>query len=162
MKNQFLQAGKIVNTFGVAGEVKIQPWADSPDVLQHLPCLYLEDQTPLRLLRGRVHKGCLIAAFEGVGDLNAAMTLKNRVVYLNRDDVPLPNNGYFLADVIGADVLNDDGTPLGTLADILELPQGTVFVVRGQREILIPNVPAFVRDVNTDSGVVTVHLIEGL
>ena len=83
MKKEFLEAGKIVNTHGVRGEVKIQPWADSAEFLRDFHTLYL-DGAPVRVLRSRVHKNMLIAALEGVDTVDAAMVLKNKVLSIRR------------------------------------------------------------------------------
>ena len=74
MANQLLECGKIVNTHGIRGEVKIQPWADSPEVLCALPALYI-DGAPVALRSARVHKGNVIALLEGVSDVDQAMLL---------------------------------------------------------------------------------------
>ena len=156
----FLEAGTIVNTHGVRGEVRITPWADSADFLRRFRVFYI-DGTPYRVLRSRVHKSQLIAALEGVEDVNAAMALKNRVICIRREDAHLPEGRYFVQDLIGLPVRTDAGEDLGTLAEVLDLPQGQVYVVKGEREILIPDVPEFVLDVDPEAGV-TVHLIEGM
>ena len=160
MTKQFLEAGKIVNTHGVRGEVRITPWADSADFLKKFRVFYI-DGAPFRVVRSRVHKSQLIAAFEGVEDVGAAMALKNKTVCIDRSDAKLPEGRYFVQDLLGLPVRSDDGADLGTLADILDLPQGQVYVVKGEREILIPDVPEFILDVDPEAGV-TVPLIEGM
>ena len=160
MTKQFLEAGKIVNTHGVRGEVRITPWADSADFLKKFRVFYI-DGAPVRVVRSRVHKSQLIAALEGVEDVSAAMALKNKVVCIDRGDAKLPKGRFFVQDLLGLPVRSDEGVELGTLSDILDLPQGQVYVVRGEREILIPDVPEFVLDVDLETGI-TVHLIEGM
>lgn len=161
MKKDFLEAGRIVNTHGVRGEVKIQPWADSPEFLLGFRTLYL-GETPLQVRAARVHKNMVIAALEGVADVNAAMALKGRVVSIRRTDAKLPAGEFFLQDILGADVRTESGETLGRLADVLDLPGGNVYVVRGEREILIPAVPEFVLETDPEAGVITVRLIEGM
>lgn len=161
MKKQFLEAGKIVNTHGTRGEVKIQPWADSAEFLQGFQTLYI-DEVPVRILGSRVHKGCLIASLEGIQDVNDAMRLKNKTVFIDREDVTLEDGAFFIQDIIGASVRDESGAELGKLADVLELPGGNVYVVRGAREILIPAVPEFVLDTDVGNQVITVRLIDGM
>ena len=161
MKKEYLEIGKIVNTHGVRGEVKVQPWADSPEFLLGFKTLYL-DETPVKVRAGRVHKGMVILALEGVEDVNAAMALKNRVLYMRREDARLPRGSFFLQDILGAKVVTEAGEELGELADVLDLPGNPVYVVRGAREILIPAVPEFVLRTDAENGVVTVRLIEGM
>ena len=161
MQAQYLEAGRIVNTHGVHGEVKLEPWADSAAFLAPLRRFYLDGEA-LRVERSRVHGRFLIVKFADTDDVNAAMRLKNKTVFLDRGDVKLPAGGFFLADLIGAAVVTESGEALGTLTEILEKPAGNIYVVRGEREFLIPAVPAFIRKTDAVHGVVTVRLIEGL
>lgn len=161
MKQQYLEAGKITNTHGVRGEVRITPWADSAAFLRGFRTFYIDGQ-PVRVLRSRVHKNQLIAQLEGYDDVNAAMTLKNKVVHIDRADAKLPEGRYFLQDLLGMRVVSDAGEALGELADVLDLPQGSVYVVRGTREILIPDVPEFLLNIDAERGEITVHLLEGM
>ena len=161
MKKQFLEAGRIVNTHGVRGEVKIQPWADSPEFLKDFGTLYI-DGAPVKVRSARVHKGCVIASLEDIDDVNGAMRLKGKLVSIDRRDAKLPEGGYFIQDIIGARVVDENGAEVGTLAEVLNLPCSDVYVVRGEREILIPAVPQFILSRDIDAGVITVRMMEGL
>ncbi len=161
MKSPFLEAGKIVSTFGVRGEVKLQPWCDSAEFLRPFKTLYV-DGKPMEVASSRVHKDMLIVAFRGVEDVNAAMALKNKVVTFARADAKLPRGRYFIADLIGAAVVDENGTAVGTLTEVLDMPAGQVYVVRGETEHSIPNVPEFILDIDADNGLIRVHLIEGM
>lgn len=162
MKKQYLEAGRIVGTHGVRGEVKIVPWCDSAEFLQRFETLYL-DETPVRVCSARVHKGTVLAMLEGVEDINAAMRLKGKILLFNRDDAHLPAGRHFLADLFGLEVREaDTGRVLGTVSDVLTPPAHNVYVVQGEREYLIPAVPAFVTETNIDGGYLTVRLIEGM
>ena len=143
------------------GEVRITPWADSAAFLRGFRTFYIDGQ-PVRVLRSRVHKNQLIAQLEGYDDVNAAMTLKNKVIHIDRAEAKLPEGRYFLQDLLGMRVVSDAGETLGELADVLDLPQGSVYVVRGAREILIPDVPEFLLNIDAERGEITVHLLEGM
>ena len=160
-KSKFLEAGEIVSTHGVRGEVKILPWTDSAEFLRRFKTLYIHE-TPYAVKSAFVHKGCLIAALEGVEDVNAAMALKGRTVCFARADARLPKGRFFLADILGAHVVTEDGTEVGTLVDVIENPTQNVYVVKGEREHLIPAVPEFILHTDAENGVVTVRLIEGM
>ncbi len=160
-KSEFLEAGEIVSTHGVRGEVKILPWTDSADFLRRFKTLYISGKA-YAVLHSFTHKGCVIAALEGVTDVNAAMALKGRTVSFARADARLPEGRFFLADIMGARVVTEDGAEIGNLVDIIENPTQNVYVVRGEREHLIPAVPEFIRSTDTENGVVTVRLIEGM
>ena len=160
-KKQYLEAGEIVNTHGVRGEVKILPWTDSADFLRRFQTLYI-NETPYAVKSSFVHKGCLIAALEGVESVEAAMALKGKTLCIDRADARLPKGSFFLSDLLGAAVVTEAGERVGVLADILELPGQNVYVVRGEKEHLIPAVPEFILDTDVERGVVTVRLIEGM
>lgn len=161
-KQALIDAGKIVNTHGVRGEVRIEVWLDSPALLKKCGRVYLGGEER-KLLSAREHKGFLIAQLEGAADVNAAQALKNRVVQINRADAKLPRGAYFLQDIIGARVVDESGGEIGTLDEVLELPVQRVYVVRSAgREHLIPAVPEFILNTDAENGVVTVRLIEGM
>ena len=160
-KKQYIEAGRIVNTHGVAGEVKIEVWLDSPQFLKSFKRCFI-DRREVKLLSARVHKGFLIAVLDGVDDVNAAMSLKNKTVFIDRKDAKLPKGAYFLQDIIGAAVVTEDGESVGTLEDILETPASQIYVVKGETEHLIPAVDEFIVRVDAENAVVTVRLIEGM
>jgi len=159
--NKYLEAGIIVNTHGIKGEVKIQPWADSAEFLKGFKFLYI-DGKPYELLSGKVHKECLIAELKGISGVNEAMIFKNKVVSIDREDAKLPKGAFFIQDLIGAAVIDESGKELGKLTDVLELTSSNVYVVTGEREILIPAVPQFIIKTDVNAGLVTVRLIEGM
>ena len=160
-KKQFLECGKIVNTHGLRGEVKIQPWCNTPDFLLEFDRLFL-DGTERRLLSARVHKGCVIAKLYGIDDVNAAMACKNKIVYINRDDADIGEDNWFIQDIIGLPVFTQAGEQLGVLREVLNLPASDVYVVQGEREYLIPAVDAFLHEVDVENGRIVVSIIEGM
>ena len=163
MKQPFIEAGRITNTHGVRGEVKIEVWLDSPDDLKHYRRVFIDGQER-RLLSARPQNRFAIAKLEDVDDVNAVMPLKGKTVYIAREDAPLPPGGYFLQDLLDARVVREDGSPVGVLTEILERPANNVYVVTDPegKEILIPAVPAFILSADAEEGVVTVRLLEGM
>ena len=159
--DRLIDAGKIVNTHGVRGEVKLEVWLDSPALLRGCGRVMIDGEER-RMLSAREQKGWLIAKLEGVDDINAAMALKERTVQVCREDVKLPKGTVFVRDILGAKVVTEDGETVGRLVEALEYPAHMVYVVRGETEHLIPAVPAFIRAIDAEAGVVTVHLIEGM
>ena len=160
-KQDYIDAGRIVNTHGVRGEVRMEVWLDSPRLLKSCGRIFLGGEEK-KLLSAREHKGFLITQLEGVEDLNAAMALKNRVFQVARADVRLPRGAFFLQDIMGASVVDEGGAEIGKLAEVLELPGQRVYVVKGEKEHLIPAVPAFILNTDVGAGVITVRLIEGM
>ena len=160
-KAPFIEAGRITNTHGVAGEVKIEVWLDSPQLLRRCGRVFL-DGAERRILSGKVQKNFLIAKLEGVEDVKAAMALKGRTVFIDRSDARLPAGSYFLQDILGARVIDEQGREIGRLTEVLERPAANVYVVQGETEHLIPAVPAFILSTDPAAGVITVRLIEGM
>ena len=161
-KNAFIEAGRIVNTHGVQGEVKIEVWLDSPKFFKSFKRLYTAGGQELKVLSARTHKDFVIAKLEGVEDVNAAMALKNKVLSIRRSDAALPHGAFFLQDILGAKVVDEDGHEIGVLQDVMETPASNIYVVQGETEHLIPAVPEFIRNTDAEKGVITVHLIEGM
>ncbi|MBD5133634.1 MAG: 16S rRNA processing protein RimM [Clostridiales bacterium] len=159
--NEFLDCGQIVNTHGIHGEVRIVPWADSPEFLCRFSTLYV-DGKPIRVTSSRVHKGSVIAKLDGVDTVEQAMILKGKTVQIRRSDAKLPEGAFFLADIIGLDVVDEAGSRLGTLKEVLSPSHQQVYVVEGEREILIPAVPEFILETNIKDGYIRVRLIEGM
>ncbi len=162
---QYLEVGKITNVHGVMGEVRVQPWADSPEFLCQFKTLYV-DKThwPIQVERARVHKNMVILKLHGVTDVPSALAMRNAVLYIDRKDVDLPAGSFFLADLYGLEVRDaQSGQVLGKVADVLTLPANNVYVVRGgERELMIPAVPQFIAETNPEGGYLRVNLMEGL
>ena len=163
--NQYLEVGKVTNVHGLNGEVKVQPWADSPEFLCQFKTLYVDDaHFPMTVQRARVHKNMVIIKFEGPTDVPSALSLRNAILYIHREDVKLPEGSFFLADIYGLEVRDTaSGEVLGEIADVLTLPANNVYVVRGgARELMIPAVPQFIAETNIEAGYIRVNMMEGL
>lgn len=161
-QDRFLEAGKIINTHGIRGEVRIQPWADSPGFLAGFECFFI-DGKQVNVRAARVHKSYLIAALDGVDDIDTAIALKNKIVCIDRSDAQLEDGRHFIADLIGLRALDAvTGEELGLVSDVLSLPANTVYVIRGDREILVPAVPDFIDEIDIAGGSIKLRLIEGM
>ena len=160
MKNQYLEAGEIVGTHGIRGEVKIMPWCDRPDFLKAFHTFYIEG-TPYKVEAARVHKNMLLCKLQGVDDVSIAQTFKNKVVKIDRDSAPVAKGRVFIADLIGLPVYAE-GEEIGTLKDVYSGPANDVYIVKGKREYMIPAVSEFLEDVNPDEGYIKVKLLEGM
>ena len=162
---QYLEIGKITNVHGIMGEVRVQPWADSPEFLCQFKTLYVDEaHWPIEVERARVHKNMVILKLHGVTDVPSALAMRNAILYIDRKDVHLPEGAFFLADIYGLEVRDaQSGQVLGKVADVLTLPANNVYVVRGgEQELMIPAVPQFIAETNPEGGYLRVNLIEGL
>lgn len=151
-----------MNTHGNRGEVKIQPWADSPEFLVGFETIFIKG-LPIKVLAARIHKSCVIATLEGIPDINSAIKLKNQIVFIDKDEVSLEEGQHFIADLIGLRALDSEtGDELGIVSDVLSLPSNNVYVIKGEREILVPAVPDFIKGIDITEGIINIHLIEGM
>ena len=165
MLKQFLEVGKVTNVHGLMGEVKVQPWADSPEFLCQFQTLYVdESHWPMKVERARVHKNMVIIKFEGPTDVPSAMSLRNAILYIRRADAKLPEGAFFLADIYGLEAQDAaTGEVLGKIDDVLTLPANNVYVVKGgARELMIPAVAEFIAETNIEGGYIRVNMMEGL
>ncbi len=163
---KYLECGKIVNTHGVRGALKIESWCNTPSDLASLDFVYLangEGYRKMRLLHASLHKGAVLAQLEGVNTVEQAESLKGRVLYADRDELPLDEGEHFIADLIGLPVIDkESGRTLGTLTDVLNLGASDLYELdtpNGKR--LIPAVPEFIKEIDLERGVF-VSLIEGM
>ncbi len=161
MNEQFLEAGEIVSTHGIHGEVKILPWADAPEFLLDFETLYCNGK-PYSVVSARVHKTCVLAKLQGVDTPEQAMLLRGQTVCIDRSGICLPEGRVFIADLLGCAVLDDDGSEIGKIKDVLTMPSSDVYVVEGLHKYMIPAVKEFVKEINVAEKTVRVHLIEGM
>lgn len=163
---QFLETGKITGTHGLKGEVRVQPWADSPEFLAEFDELYLDKGAKkIGITSSRVHKNMLIMKIKGVDSIEEADRLRNKVLYMNRDDVELEEGAFFIQDLIGLDVIDDDtGERLGRLDDVSETGANDVYHVKTDdgREFLIPVIPDVVKDISPEDGYIKIFRMKGL
>ena len=157
----YVEAGKIVNTHGVAGEVKIEVWLDSPEFFRQFKRLYLGGEER-KILSARTHKHFVIARLEGVDDLNAAMALKGKTVEILRADAHLKKGEFFVQDILGFTVVDEQGNEVGRLVDAEETPASMLYHVKGESEHLIPAVKEFILSIDAEKEEIRVHLIEGM
>lgn len=166
MIKQFLETGKITGTHGLKGEVRVQPWADSPEFLAEFDELYLDKGAKkIEIKAARVHKNMLIMKIKGVDTIDDAEKLRNKILYMNRDDVELEDGTYFIQDLIGLDVLDDEtGEKIGVLDDVSETGANDVYHIKTAegKIYLIPVIPEVVRDISLENGTVRVFKMKGL
>ena len=163
MELEFITVGPIVNTHGIRGEVKILPQGVEAELLRGCKTLYVGDQ-PHKVEVSRVHKGCLLAKFAGVDDMDTALTFKNKVVSVKRRDVKLPKGVFFDQELIGLSARDaETGEELGKVEEVLDYPAHKVYVLRGGRdEFMIPAVPAFVNAIDMENAVMEIHVWKGM
>lgn len=160
MKSPYLPTGQIVNTHGLKGYVKIQPWADAPADLLDFDRFFI-DGREYEVEQASLQKSMVLLKLAGVDTIDEAAKLRNKELLIAREDVELEEGVVFIADLIGLTVLAD-GVEIGKITEVLTPPGNDVYVVKGEREYLIPAVKEFVEELNPEAGFVRVHLIEGM
>ncbi len=165
MKDLYLECGKIVNTHGVRGGVKIDSYCDTPAVFAKLPCVYIKSGSEYRqykLLKASVYRDTVIAMLDTVTTVEAAEALKNKTLYATRDSVPRRAGDVFLADIIGLDVIDIDTSRVyGRVVDIDKAPASYIYTVRTDSgDVLLPAVKEFIKEIDVERGVF-IRPIEG-
>lgn len=165
MKKEYLEAGKIVNTHGIKGEVKIMPYTDIPEILCEFERLFIgNDKSEIIIERSRVAKNMVIAKLEGVNTPEEAEKFRNKILYMHRDDLELDEDTYFIEDLIGIEVKDaDTGFVYGKITDVMQTGANDVYVVEGNgREYLIPAIADVVISTDIDANSMTIRALEGL
>lgn len=167
MLKPYLETGKIVNTHGIKGEVKLEPWCDEPKMFQEIPFLYLDSQgqNPLKIERARMQKNLVILKLKGIDTMTDGEKLKNKVVYASREDIPMEEGEYFIQDLIGIQVIDvDSGRLYGTLSDVSQTGANDVYHVRFEdgKERLLPAIPQVVIEIAPQEEKMLIRPLEGL
>ncbi|MDD6344993.1 MAG: ribosome maturation factor RimM [Oscillospiraceae bacterium] len=165
MKKEYLEAGKIVNTHGIRGEVKIMPYCDSPELLCDFDRLFMgKSLKEIYIERSRVQKNMIICKIEGVDTPEEAEKLRNKMLYMHRDDLELDEDTYFIQDLIGMTVKDaDTGEVYGIIDDVFQTGANDVYSIKnGDKSYLVPAIADVVITTDIDSGIMTIRPLEGL
>lgn len=165
MKKQYLEAGKIVTTHGIRGEVKIMPYTDVPELLCEFDRLFIgKEHKEINIERSRVFKNTVIAKLEGIDTPEAAEKLRNKILYMHRDDLELDDDTYFIQDLIGMEVRDaDSGQVYGRLDDVMQTGANDVYVIKGEdKEYLVPAIADVIVSTDLENDVMTIRPLEGL
>ena len=158
MKLSFIEAGEIVTTHGVRGEVKVLPWVDGPDVLCEFDRCRIGGKEYI-LEQVRVQKTCNLVKLQGIDTMEAAQLMRGKVIELYREDID--DEVIFAAELVGVEVYAD-GVCIGKVKEVLDYPGNSVYVVKGQYEYMIPAVSHFILSTDMEANRMEVRLIEGM
>ena len=158
MKLEFVEAGEIVNTHGVRGEVKVLCWLDDPEMLCEFDRCRI-DGKEYTMEQVRVQKTCNLVKLSGIDTMEAAMLMRGKTLELYREDID--DEVIFAAELIGMVVMSG-GKEIGKIVEVLDYPGNSVYVVRGKYEYMIPAVKQFILDTDMEANVMQVKLIEGM
>ena len=158
MKLPFIEAGEIVNTHGVRGELKVLSWLDSPDFLCDFDRCRIGG-VEYTMESCRVQKTCNLVKLSGVDTMEAAQALRGKVLELFREDID--DEVIFAAELIGMEVYAEE-KKLGLIAEVLDYPGNSVYVIKGEYEYMIPAVNQFILSTDMEENRMQVCLIEGM
>ena len=158
MKLEFVEAGEIVTTHGVKGEMKVLPWVDSPDVLCEFDRCRIGG-VEYEIESCRIQKTCNLLKVRGIDTMEAAQAMRGKVVELYREDID--DEVIFAAELIGVEVYAA-GENIGKIVEVLDYPGNSVYVVKGKYEYMIPAVKAFILNTDMEANRMEVRLLEGM
>lgn len=169
LMEDLFRVGVIANTHGVKGEVKVFPTTDEPERFKKLKSVILDtkrEKINLDIQSARFFKNLVIVKFKGIDDINDIEKYKGCDLLVTRENAtPLNEGEYYIADLIDMKVVDEEGNELGTLFDVMQTGANDVFVVKlngSDKELLLPNIPSCVLNVDTDSRIIKVHVLDGL
>lgn len=173
---KYLQVGKIINTHGVKGEVKVMPLTDNRERFEELKTVInvkkdtvheedVENSKILTIEGVKYLKEKVILKFKEINSIDEALSLKDTFMVINREDaVRLPENTYFICDLVGCEVSDINRGLLGAIVDILQTGSNDVYIVKNKNghETLVPALKTVVKSVNIDEKKIVVEMPEGL
>ena len=163
-----LQVGVISSTHGIRGEVKVFPTTDDVNRFKKLKKVYLEtgkEQIPLEVQSVKFFKQFAILKFKGIDNINDMEMYKGKSLLVDREDaVPLEENEYYIADMIGMEVYTEDGKKFGILKDVMETGANDVYIIDSEKhgEILVPAIKQCILCVDMEQNRIEIHLMDGL
>ena len=163
-----LEIGQIVNSYGIKGFLKVVPFTDDITRFDKLKTVYIEKNKKLlsmEIEEVKYHKNLVLLKLKGIDDINDTEEYKNCYLKIDRKDaVELQENSYFIVDLIGMEVVTDEGVLLGNLIDVFPTGSNDVYVVKDEKgkQILLPAIKEVIKNVDVENKKMTVHLMEGL
>lgn len=163
---RFLLIGRVTKPHGVRGEMRVMPLTDRPERFSWLEEIYLgeEGTRSAAVTAARVHQGFVLLKLAGYDTREAAEALRGVALTIPAEQaIPLEEGEYYLRDLLGLRVVTEDGQPLGAITDVIETGANNVFVVRDEkRELLVPDIPDVIINLDFANGLVTVRPLPGL
>ena len=168
MLKKYLELARIVSTHGVHGELRAQPWCDTPEFACDFETLFFDENglSPVRVLSARPHGNIVLFKLEGIDTVEKAQALRGKTLYFDRSEVTLPDGVDFVADLIGCAVLDadDPSVAYGTISFVSSNGANDIWHIKdaGGKERLFPAVAAFVKKTEVDCGRVFISPIKGM
>lgn len=158
MKLPYIEAGEIVTTHGVRGEIKLLSWLDSPEMLCEFDRCRISGREYV-MDSVRVQKTCNLVKLRGVDTMEDAQKLRGKTMELYREDIS--DELIFASELVDVEVYAD-GVCIGRIKEVLDYPGNSVYVVQGEREYLIPAVKEFILSTDLERNQMQVKLLKGM
>jgi 16S rRNA processing protein RimM len=156
----FLSIGQIINTHGIKGEVKVYPLTDDIRRFRKLKEVYIDTKV-VKILWCKLQSDKVILKLEGVESIEEAQKYKNKYVEVRREDaVELSEGEYFIADLIGCKVLDENSIELGEVYDVIQTPNNDVYWVKGKTEVLVPALKNIVSNIDVENRKIIIKPLE--
>ena len=168
MKQEYFEVGQIVNTFGIKGQVKVKPFTDDLERFEELKNVLVEkgkELIEMQIEEVKYQQTVVLLKLKGIEDMNMAEKLKGCYLKIKREDArKLPNDIYFIADLIGLNVYTEDGILLGKVDDIYNNKSNDIYVIKDElgKQILLPAIKNVIKHIDIENEKITVHLLNGL
>jgi 16S rRNA processing protein RimM len=159
-----IKIGQVVNVVGLKGELKIYHYTDYKERFEEFSKIYLDD-TLFQIVGVRYMKDMVILKISGINDRTGAEAQKGKSVSIDKDDIRvLPEDTYYIFDLIGLKVIDENGGIIGTLCDVIQNSAQDLYEIEleNKNKFLLPAVEEFVLNIDMNSKTMTVRLIEGL
>lgn len=163
-----LEIGQIVNSYGIKGFLKVVPFTDDVTRYDNLKKIYIEKNKKLEeveIEEVKYHKNLVLLKLKGIDDIDGTIKYKNCYIKIDRKDaVDLPENSYFIVDLIDMEVYTDENNLLGKIVDVFPTGSNDVYVVKNElgKQTLLPAIGDVIKNVDVENKKMIVHLIEGL
>lgn len=162
MQEKF-EVGKIVNTFGIKGEVKVTLYTENISNFKKGNKIYVGNLEML-VEHSRLQKNVLILKLKGIDNMTDAENLRGNIIQVMRNPKELPVGTYYIADLVGLDVYTDEGNLLGKIVDIYNTGANDIYTVKTLegKEVLLPAIKDVIKQVDLQNEKVIVHILKGL
>lgn len=163
---KFLEIGQIVGTHGVNGEMRVQPWCDSPDFFKGFKTLYFDKdgQKEIKVISSRPHVNMVLLKLDGIDTVEEAMAMRNKILFVKREDAKIEKGSYFIQELIGCKVFDaDSNKEYGILSDVSQTGANDVWHIKlADKEYLIPAIPDVVISTDVENDIIKIRPLKGI
>lgn len=165
MVNKYLEIGRIVGTHGIKGELRVDSWCDTPEFFCKFKTLYLKKGQEKITVKSKPHKRIAIMSVEGLNSIEEADLMRGKILYMDREDVALEKDIFFIQDILGISVYDvDTNKEYGKVTDVIKTGANDVYQITNEKkeEYLIPVIDDVVVEIDTEKAAIYIKPMKGL